>query len=63
MRLAGRFRVGLAGGELRMPGFELDGRAHLPSWPARRGVGIGVVGAGFIVRDCHRMVRLEEFRT
>ncbi len=36
-----------------MPGFELDERAHLPSWPARREVGIGVVGAGFIVRDCH----------
>ena len=36
-----------------MPGFELDQRAHLPSWPARRDVGIGVVGAGFIVRDCH----------
>ncbi len=36
-----------------MPGFELDNRAHLPLWPAHRDVGIGVVGAGFIVRDCH----------
>ena len=36
-----------------MPGFELDSRAHLPLWPAHRDVGIGVVGAGFIVRDCH----------
>ncbi len=32
---------------------ELDPSAHLPKWPARRDVGIGVVGAGFIVRDCH----------
>jgi predicted dehydrogenase len=36
-----------------MPGLELDGRAHLPVLPARRDAGIGVVGAGFIVRDCH----------
>jgi predicted dehydrogenase len=36
-----------------MATFELDGRAHLPQWPARRDAGIGVVGAGFIVRDCH----------
>ncbi len=27
--------------------------AHLPEWPNRRDWGIGVVGAGFIVRDCH----------
>jgi predicted dehydrogenase len=26
---------------------------HLPPMPSRRDVGIGVVGAGFIVRDCH----------
>src|SRR5438309_688791 len=26
---------------------------HLPDLPRRRAVGIGVVGAGFIVRDCH----------
>jgi predicted dehydrogenase len=26
---------------------------HLPEMPARRDAGIGVVGAGFIVRDCH----------
>jgi predicted dehydrogenase len=32
---------------------ELDPTAHLPEWPTRRDVGIGVVGAGFIVRDCH----------
>ncbi len=42
-----------------MPGFELNGRAHLPSWPARRDVGIGVVGAGFIVRDCHLVAHAE----
>ena len=35
-----------------MPVVELEGNAHLPEWPARRDVGIGVVGAGFIVRDC-----------
>ncbi|HEX8200200.1 MAG TPA: Gfo/Idh/MocA family oxidoreductase [Isosphaeraceae bacterium] len=26
---------------------------HLPPMPSRRDLGIGVVGAGFIVRDCH----------
>ncbi|MBX6312560.1 MAG: Gfo/Idh/MocA family oxidoreductase [Isosphaeraceae bacterium] len=26
---------------------------HLPELPSRRDLGIGVVGAGFIVRDCH----------
>lgn len=31
----------------------LDARAHLPELPGRRDWGIGVVGAGFIVRDCH----------
>src|SRR5208283_2607831 len=46
-RPAGRFRPGLAG------------RAHLPSWPAQRHVGIGVVGAGFIVRDCHLVAYAE----
>jgi predicted dehydrogenase len=30
-----------------------DELGHLPTLPARRDVGIGVVGAGFIVRDCH----------
>ncbi len=42
-----------------MPGLELDGRAHLPEWPERRDVGIGVVGAGFIVRDCHLVAYAE----
>ena len=42
-----------------MAGFELDDRAHLPSWPAHRDVGIGVVGAGFIVRDCHLVAYAE----
>jgi predicted dehydrogenase len=32
---------------------ELDESAHLPEWPEHRDAGIGVVGAGFIVRDCH----------
>ncbi len=32
---------------------ELDALGHLPDWPRRRDWGIGVVGAGFIVRDCH----------
>jgi predicted dehydrogenase len=36
-----------------MPESERDQTAHLPDWPERRDVGIGVVGAGFIVRDCH----------
>jgi predicted dehydrogenase len=30
-----------------------DDLGHLPVMPGRRDVGIGVVGAGFIVRDCH----------
>ena len=42
-----------------MAGFELDERAHLPLWPRRRDVGIGVVGAGFIVRDCHLVAYAE----
>jgi predicted dehydrogenase len=36
-----------------MPHEELGPTAHLPEWPVRRDTGIGVVGAGFIVRDCH----------
>src|SRR4051812_26245800 len=28
-------------------------RSRLPALPERRDVGIGVIGAGFIVRDCH----------
>src|SRR3954451_1947266 len=36
-----------------MTAHELNPTAHLPEWPARRDAGIGVVGAGFIVRDCH----------
>lgn len=28
-------------------------RGRLPAYPENRGVGIGVIGAGFIVRDCH----------
>jgi predicted dehydrogenase len=31
----------------------LEAQAHLPEWPDRRDWGIGVIGAGFIVRDCH----------
>ena len=31
---------------------ETNGLGHLPTLPARRDVGIGIVGAGFIVRDC-----------
>lgn len=30
-----------------------DDVGHLPVFPERRDAGIGVVGAGFIVRDCH----------
>ncbi|MGE3820663.1 MAG: Gfo/Idh/MocA family protein [Isosphaeraceae bacterium] len=30
-----------------------DDLGHLPDWPRRRDLGIGIVGAGFIVRDCH----------
>ncbi len=29
------------------------GLGHLPLMPARRDLGIGIIGAGFIVRDCH----------
>jgi hypothetical protein len=61
MRPSGRFRLELVGGELTIPGFELDSRAHLPLWPAHRDVGIGVVGAGFIVRDCH-LVAYAQYR-
>jgi predicted dehydrogenase len=32
---------------------EEDDLSHRPLLPGRRDVGIGVVGAGFIVRDCH----------
>jgi predicted dehydrogenase len=42
-----------------MPEFKLDSLAHLPSWPTRRDVGVGVVGAGFIVRDCHLVAYAE----
>jgi predicted dehydrogenase len=38
---------------------ELEGRAHLPEWPVRSDAGIGVVGAGFIVRDCHLVAYAE----
>src|SRR3954447_17854938 len=31
----------------------LSNQGHLPILPVNRDVGIGVVGAGFIVRDCH----------
>jgi predicted dehydrogenase len=31
---------------------EIDALGYLPEMPTRRDVGIGVVGAGFIVRDC-----------
>src|ERR1700757_5224069 len=36
-----------------MSGSESLDLGHLPVMPRRRDVGIGVVGAGFIVRDCH----------
>src|SRR5436305_11753010 len=36
-----------------MSKIELSDLGHLPEMPRRRDVGIGVVGAGFIVRDCH----------
>jgi predicted dehydrogenase len=32
---------------------DLERLGRLPRFPARRDTGIGVVGAGFIVRDCH----------
>jgi len=32
---------------------------HLPAFPARRDAGIGVVGAGFIVRDCQLVAYAE----
>ena len=32
---------------------------HRPPPPRRRDVGIGVVGAGFIVRDCHLVAYAE----
>src|SRR3954471_24290361 len=32
---------------------------HLPALPDRRDLGIGVVGAGFIVRDCHLVAYAE----
>lgn len=36
-----------------MPDAILASLDHLPPMPSRRDLGIGVVGAGFIVRDCH----------
>lgn len=36
-----------------MQEFEFDDRVRLPEWPTDRSPGIGVVGAGFIARDCH----------
>src|SRR5215213_3622160 len=36
-----------------MPGSDTLDLGHLPPPPERLDVGIGVVGAGFIVRDCH----------
>src|SRR3954470_15060087 len=36
-----------------MPDAALASQDHLPPMPSRRDLGIGVVGAGFIVRDCH----------
>jgi predicted dehydrogenase len=37
----------------------LEPRDYLPDWPERRDWAIGIVGAGFIVRDCH----LEAYRS
>jgi len=43
---------------------DLDPGSHLPKWPAKRDWAIGVVGAGFIVRDCHLVAYNEAgFRT
>jgi predicted dehydrogenase len=36
-----------------MPADDTTDLGHLPVPPSRRDAGIGVVGAGFIVRDCH----------
>lgn len=36
-----------------MAEIDLTTNAHLPEWPSRLDWGIGIVGAGFIVRDCH----------
>jgi predicted dehydrogenase len=36
-----------------MASFDFDASVRLPEWPEDRSPGIGVVGAGFIVRDCH----------
>lgn len=36
-----------------MPSLDPHDLGHLPVPPKRRDIGIGVVGAGFIVRDCH----------
>src|SRR3954454_14215907 len=38
---------------------DLDESARLPEWPELRDAGIGVVGAGFIVRDCHLVAYAE----
>jgi predicted dehydrogenase len=42
-----------------MAKFELDTQVRLPEWPEDRSPGIGVVGAGFIVRDCHLVAYAE----
>src|SRR5690606_39023067 len=38
---------------IAMTSIEPEDLGHLPPMPGRRDLGIGVVGAGFIVRDCH----------
>jgi predicted dehydrogenase len=42
-----------------MSGIESVNLNHRPLLPERRDVGIGVVGAGFIVRDCHLVAYAE----
>jgi predicted dehydrogenase len=42
-----------------MPAADTTDLGYLPVPPSRRDVGIGVVGAGFIVRDCHLVAYAE----
>src|SRR4051794_13232448 len=42
-----------------MSAIHLADLGHLPEMPARRDPGIGVIGAGFIVRDCHLVAYAE----
>ena len=48
----GLYIVSTSKKEIFMPDLDLD-LDYLPRMPERKGFGIGCIGAGFIMRDCH----------